>query len=234
MPNSYLLKWDQTGERWYQNGVSHGVLFPMTSEGTYGDGVVWNGLTGIDENPDGGDITDLWADNIKYASFRNPENYGGTIKAYTYPDEWLPCDGQKAVGGVVYQGQKRQPFGLCYRTELGNDTMTDTDDAYILHLVYNATVSPSSKSHATQNENPDAEEMSWDFKSLPVAVEGVTGVAFTSKLELDSRKLTATKMAAIEQVLYGTPAVTGTNAAAAVPARLPLPGEVASIIAAAT
>lgn len=231
MPNTYLLQWDQIGERWYQNGVSKGVLYPLDSEGAYSTGVVWNGLTGVDENPDGGDTTDLWADNIKYASFRNPENYGGNIKAYTYPDEWLPCDGQKAVNGIVFQGQKRQAFGLCYRTELGNDTMADDDDAYILHLIYNATVSPSSKSHATKNENPDAEEMSWDFKCTPVPVAEVTGVEFTSKIELDSRKLTAGKMEAIEQVLYGTPASGNT---AAVAARLPLPGEVASIIAAAT
>ena len=229
MPATFQLQWDQTGERWYQSGVSHGVLYPMDANSEYSKGVVWNGLTGVDENPDGGDTTDLWADNIKYASFRNPENYGGNIKAYTYPDEWCDCDGFKVVNGISYQGQKRKPFGLCYRTEIGNDA---ADEEYILHLVYNATVSPSSKSHATKNENPDAEEMSWDFKSTPVAVTGVSGVEFTSSIELDSRRLTDNQMAAIKQVLYGTPATTGTNATAAVDARLPLPGEVASIIAA--
>ena len=217
----FEIKWDETGERWYQNGVSHGVLYPMDANSAYPLGVAWNGLRGVDENPEGGDITDLWADNIKYASFRNPENYGGNIKAYTYPDEWLPCDGQLLVDGVAYQGQKRKPFGLCYRTELGNDSVAEE---YILHLIYNSTVSPSSKSHATKSENPDAEEMSWDFKSTPVNVTGVTGVTTTSVVEVDSRRFTDAQMLALEKVLYG---FNNTDA------RLPLPGEVASILAAA-
>ena len=222
MPVTYKLTWDDTGERWFGSGVSKGVLYPMESDGTYGDGVAWNGLTGVDENPEGGDTTDLWADNIKYASFRNPENYGGNIKAYTYPDEFLPCDGMTNVGGVVFGGQKRQPFGLCYRTEVDNDIGSG---GYILHLVYNCTVSPSSKSHATKNENPDAEEMSWDYKSTPVNVTGVTGVETTSTIELDSRLLSAAKMEAIETVLYG---------AGSTEATLPAPGTVYSIIAAVT
>ena len=225
MPNvEFKLKWDQTGERWYTTGASQGVLYPMNAQGAYPQGYVWNGLRGVDENPDGGDTTDLWADNIKYASFRNPENYGGNIKAYTYPDEWLPCDGMKIVDGVVFQGQKRQPFGMCYRTELGNDTMTDEDDAYVLHLIYNATVSPSSKSHNTKSENPDAEEMSWDYKCTPVAVNNVAGIKATSTIELDSRNLTAAQMLAIEKVLFGFEQTE---------ARLPSPDEVYSIIKAA-
>lgn len=200
MSVQYKIEWDKTGERWFSNGVSHGVLYPMTSEGAYSEGVAWNGLTGVDENPDGGDTTDLWADNIKYASFRNPENYGGTIKAYTYPDEFLPCDGQANVGGLVFQGQKRLPFGMCYRTEVSNDAAADE---YILHIMYNCTVSPTSKSHNTKNENPDAEEMSWDFKSTPVNVTGVTGVTSTCVVELDSRNFTDAQMEAIEKVLYG-------------------------------
>lgn len=218
----FKTEWDTTGERWFSSGVSRGVLYPMESDGTYGDGVAWNGLTGVDENPEGGDTTDLWADNIKYASFRNPENYGGTIKAYTYPDEFLPCDGMVESGGVVFGGQKRMPFGLCYRTEVDNDTGSG---GYILHLVYNCTVSPSSKSHNTKNENPDAEEMSWDYKSTPVNVTGVTGVQTTSTIELDSRLLTVAKMEAIEKVLYG---YSSTEAA------LPDPGTVYSTIAAVT
>ena len=197
---TYELSWDDTGTRWFGSGVSRGVLYPMKSDGTYDAGVAWNGLTGVDENPDGGDTTDLWADNIKYASFRNPENYGGTIKAYTYPDEFLPCDGQTQVDGVTFGGQTRKPFGLCYRTEVDNDTGSG---GYILHLVYNCTVSPSSKSHTTKNENPDAEEMSWDYKSTPVNVTGVTGVETTSVIELDSRVLQAGEMEAIEKKLYG-------------------------------
>lgn len=219
MPTTYKITWDDTGSRWFQNGVSRGVLYPMTSEGVYGAGVAWNGLRGVDENPDGGDVTDLWADNIKYASFRNPENYGGNIKAYTYPDEWLPCDGQKKVDGVVFGGQKRQPFGLCYRTEESNDVGAEH---YILHLVYNSTVSPSSKSHNTKSENPDAEEMSWDFKSTPVNVTGVTGVSSTSVVEISSRNFTPEKMAALEAVLYGSGQTDG---------RLPAPGELAGLLA---
>ena len=222
MPVTYLTTWDETGDRWFGNGVSRGMYYPMNNDGTYGEGVAWNGLTGVDENPEGGDTTDLWADNIKYASFRNPENYGGNIKAYTYPDEFMPSDGMKEVDGVIFTGQKRQPFGLCYRTELDNDAGTG---GYIIHLVYNCTVSPSSKSHATKSENPDAEEMSWDFKSTPVNVAGVTGVTTTNVIELDSRTLSAAKMEAIEKVLYGF----GTTAAT-----LPSPGTVYSTITAVT
>ena len=222
MPTTYKMTWDDTGKRWFSSGVNHGVLYPMNNDGTYGDGVAWNGLTGIDENPDGGDTTDLWADNIKYASFRNPENNGGTIKAYTYPDEFLPCDGQTKVDGVVFGGQKRMPFGLCYRTDVDNDTGSG---GYILHLVYNCTVSPSSKSHNTKNENPDAEEMSWDYKSTPVNVVGVTGVETTSTIELDSRLLSSAKMTAIETLLYGVGDTKGT---------LPDPGTVYSTISSVT
>ena len=196
----YELSWDDTAERWFGNGVSHGVLYPMKDDGTYDDGVAWNGLTGVDENPDGGDTTDLWADNIKYASFRNPENYGGTIKAYTYPDEFAPCDGMKIVDGVTFGGQKRKPFGFCYRTELDNDTGTG---GYIIHVVYNSTVSPTSKSHNTKNENPDAEEMSWDYKSTPVTVTGITGIETTCTMEFSTRLLTADQMTAVEKLLYG-------------------------------
>ena len=222
MSVEYKLSWDGTGERWFSSGVSHGVLYPMNANGTYAAGVAWNGLTGVDENPDGGDVTDLWADNIKYASFRNPENYGGTIKAYTYPDEWMPCDGMKVVDDIYYQGQKRQPFGLCYRTELGNDTSSED---YIIHVVYNCTVSPTSKSHATKNENPDAEEMSWDYKATPVTVTGVTGIETTCKIEIDSRKFTDAQMEAVEKLLYG---YSTTDAA------LPTPSAIAAAIAAAT
>ena len=237
MPTNFQLKWDQTGERFYESGVSHGVLYPMNSSGAYPKGVVWNGLTGVDENPDGAEEQVLWADNIKYATFRTPENHKGNIKAYTYPDEWKACDGQKSpngMDGLTFGQQKRQPFGFVYRTEMGNDTAVESDDGYILHLVYNSTVSPSSKSRTTQNENPDAVEFSWDYSSTPVQVTEVTGVNQTSTLELNSIKLGSAKMAAIETVLYGTAATTGTNATAAVDARLPLPDEVYTILAAVT
>ena len=228
MPNQFAIEWDGTGERYFQNGVQRGVVYPMTEQGTYPTGYAWNGLIEVDDNPDGGDTTDLWADNIKYASFRNPENNGGSIKAYTFPMEFLPCNGVKVVDGIAYYGQKRQPFGFCYRNEISNDAGAEE---YVIILVYNSTISPTSKSHQTKSENPSAEEMSWDYKSTPVNVTGVEGVTTTSTMELDSRQLTDNQMAAIEAVLYGTPASGGT---AAVAPRLPLPGEVASIIRAAT
>lgn len=216
------LTWDQTGERWFQTGVSKGVLYPMTASGTYPLGVAWNGLTKVDENPDGAEEQVLWADNIKYATFRTPENHKGNISAYTHPDEWYACDGQKGIEtlpGITFGQQKRQPFGLCYRTEESNDANAEE---YILHIVYNSTVSPSSKSHNTQNENPDAEEMSWDYSSTPVPVEGVSGVEQTATIELSSRQLGTTKMTAIENVLYGSTTAD---------ARLPLPAEIATLLA---
>jgi len=227
MPNQFAIEWDSTGTRYFQNGVQRGVVYPMTEQGTYPTGYAWNGLIEVDDNPDGGDTTDLWADNIKYASFRNPENNGGSIKAYTFPAEFLPCNGVKIVDGIAYYGQKRQPFGFCYRNEISNDAGAEE---YVIILVYNSTISPTSKSHQTKSENPSAEEMSWDYKSTPVNVTGVEGVTTTSTMELDSRQLTADQMAAIEAVLYGTPASGNTEAVAP---RLPLPGEVASIIKAA-
>lgn len=230
------LVWDQTGERYFESGISHGVLYPMDNNGAYPEGVAWNGLTGVDENPDGAEEQVLWADNIKYAAFRTPENHKGNIKAYTYPDEWKACDGQKTAGtltGMTFGQQRRQPFGMCYRSEIGNDTAMDSDDGYILHLDYNSTVSPSSKSRATQNENPDAVEFSWDFSSTPVPVTGVEGVKQTCTIELNSLKLGANKMAAIEAVLYGTDAVSG-GSGNGTTARLPLPDEVYDIISKAT
>lgn len=231
MSVNFDLKWDQTGEREYELGVSKGVLYPM-SGGTYQAGVAWNGLTGVDENPDGGDINDVWADNIKYASFQTPENHKGNIKAYMFPDEFYPCNGMASpsgMSGLVFGGQTRKSFGFCYRTEIGNDA--DESAGYKLHLVYNCRVQPSSRSHATKSENVDPEEMSWDYSSTPVPVEGITGVTQTSTVEIKSTDFTDAQMEALETVLYGTAAVTGTNAAAAVPARLPAPGEVYTILA---
>ena len=234
----FNIEWDKSGEREYEVGVSHGVLYPMKN-GQYQAGVAWNGLSGVDENPDGGDINDIWADNIKYASFQTPENHKGNIKAYMFPDEFYPCNGMVApdgMPGLVYGGQKRSAFGMCYRTEVG----TDTDEAagYKLHLVYNCKVSPSSRSHNTKTENVEPEEMSWDYSSTPVPVIGITGVEQTSSVEIKSTDFTDDQMAALEAVLYGTAAVAADvehdiEAVAAVPARLPAPGEVYTILAAA-
>lgn len=229
MPTYAPLVWDASGERWYHSGVSKCVLYLQDGSGAYPKGVAWNGITGIDGTPDGAEVTDLWADNIKYASFRSAEKYGGTIKAYTYPDEWMECDGFKSpanLPGMRIAQQKRSGFGLCYRTELGNDTASGADDGYILHLVYGATASPSEQSHETINDNPDAMEFSWDFETTPVNVlTAISNAKPTSCIELDSRDLGSTKMTAIEAVLYGSTTAD---------ARLPLPDEVATILAAAT
>jgi len=218
------LQWDLSGEREYELGVSKGVLFPMAN-GAYQAGVAWNGLTSVEENPDGADINDIWADNIKYASFQSPENHKGTIKAYMFPNEFYPCNGMvspEGMEGLTYSGQPRSPFGLCYRTEIG----TDTDEAagYKLHFVYNCKVRPSSRAHNTKNENPDPEEMSWEYSSTPVPVTGVTGVTQTSTVEVKSTDFTDAQMKALEKVVYGF---------GETDARLPMPGEIKTIIASA-
>lgn len=235
MPKAFNIQWDADGQREYNVGVSKGVLYPMKN-GVYQAGVAWNGLSGVDENPDGGDINDIWADNIKYASFQTPENHKGTIKAYMFPDEFYPCNGMaspEGMPGLVYGGQKRSSFGFCYRTEIG----TDRDEAagYKLHLVYNCKVSPSSTSHNTKTENVEPEEMSWEYSSTPVSVTGITGVEQTSTVEVKSTDFTDAQMAALEAVLYGTAAVAADaqnniSAADAVAARLPAPGEVYTIL----
>lgn len=231
------IKFDETGERFYESGVSCGVLYLMNDDGTYGEGEAWNGLTGIDENPDGGDEQVLWADNIKYATFRAPENHKGNIKAYTYPDSFKKCNGMRThstMGGISVGQQKRAPFGFCYRTEKGNDTAQDTDDGYIIHVVYNCTVSPTSRSYSTQNENPDAVEFSWDYSSTPVPVTKITGVKQTSTMEFDSLLLGAAKMTALEKLLYGSDATTGENAQTATTATLPTPDAIIDALAAVT
>lgn len=232
MPNSVLLEWDKSGERYFQTGTNHGVLYLLDNNNEYTNGEAWNGLTGVDESPEGAEPQDVWADNIKYATFRSPENHGGTIKAYTFPNGFYACNGQAQpsdLQGMALGQQKRKVFGFCYRTEESDDL---GHEYYILHLVYNCTVSPSSKSNATQNENPDPVEMSWDYKSTSVPVTGITGVEQTCVVELSSRMLGSTKMAAIEQVLYGSPETTvqGGSTSQAIPARLPLPGEVYTIL----
>jgi hypothetical protein len=238
---NYGIQWDQIGDREWEVGVSHGVLYPLKN-GVYQDGVAWNGLSGVDENPEGGDINNIWADNIKYATFQTAENHKGTVKAYMFPDEFYACNGwtsPEGMIGLVYAGQRRIPFGFCYRTEVG----TDTDEAkgYKLHIVYNCRVQPSSRSHNTKNENVEPEEMSWDYSSTPVPVVGVEGVEQTSVVEVKSVDFTKAQMEALESVLYGTPAIPAVeadvehniaaqDAVDAVPARLPSPGEIYTIL----
>lgn len=216
---NWSITWDATGERFWETGTDHAVLYLAGQSGTYTGGVAWNGITGITESPEGAEATDLWADNIKYASIRATETFGGTIEAYTYPDEFEACDGSATLAdGVKIGQQSRAKFGLSYRTKKGNDL---TEEAgYILHLVYGATCSPSERAYATINDSPEAITFSWEFDTSPV---NVTGHKATSLITIDSTKADATKLAALEQILYGTPASGNTEA---VPARLPLPDEV--------
>lgn len=223
MPNTieYAINWDATGARLYETGVDRGVLYVQGTNG-YGEGVAWNGLTSVSESPDGAEPTDLWADNIKYASMRSAETFGGTIEAYTYPEEFNECDGNLAVATGVYAGQQgRKSFGLCYRTKLGND-VAGSDYGYKLHLVYGCTASPSEKSYETINDSPDAITFSWEFETTPV---NMTGGKPTSVIVIDSTKVDATKLATLEGILYGSSAAGSSTAA-----RLPLPDEVKSTL----
>lgn len=195
------ITWDAVGERYYELGVSKGVLFPYDkTKKAYSKGVAWNGLTGVSESPDGADLTDLWADNIKYASLRAAENFKATIEAYTYPKEFEQCDGSAEVAdGVTIGQQTRSPFGFSYVTKIGNDV--DDDLGYKLHIVYNATASPSDKSYESVNDSPDAITFSWEIETNPVEV---TGYKPTSFITIDSTKADPNKLKALEEKLYGT------------------------------
>lgn len=215
------LTWDATGEKLFEAGVDHGVLYPVGENGTYPKGVVWNGLITISESPEGGDENAFYADNIKYGVLRGTEDFGGSIEAYTYPDEWEACDGSATlVTGAVVSQQTRKAFGLSYRTLIGND-VDGLEHGYKLHLVYGATASPSEKSRETINDSPDASSMSWDFTTVPV---NVTGFKPTSHIIVDSTKATATGLAALENALYGSDEGQGSEA------RLPLPDEVKTLL----
>lgn len=210
------MEWDKSGERRYEAGVSHGVFYPIDNQGNYTPGVVWNGLTSVNESPEGAEPNELWADNMKYAVLYSAETFGATIEAYTYPEEFEECDGSAALVAGVYVGQqKRKPFGFCYRTEISDDLGTS---GYKLHLVYGATARPSDKDYETINDSPDAITFSWEITTTPV---NVTGHQATATVVVDSTKVDSTKLAALEAILYGSG--TGQNAVAA---RLPLPDEV--------
>lgn len=214
------LIWDKTGERLYETGVDKGVLYPQ-SEGAYLKGVAWNGLINVNENPSGAEATPLYADNIKYLNLMSAEEFGATVEAYMYPAEFGECNGEaELTTGVSIGQQKRKAFGLSYQTKIGSDT--DNELGYKIHLVYGALAAPSEKAYATINDSPEAITFSWELSTTPVEV---TGFKPTATLVIDSTKVTAEKMAAIEAILYGTE-----NAEA----RLPLPDEVLSIINAVT
>lgn len=225
MPDiSYLIEWDKAGEHLYETGVDHGVLYPQANNGTYPEGVAWNGLTKVDEKPTGAEATKLWADNIKYLNLYSAEEFEASIEAYTYPDEFAILDGSVEIAtGVMIGQQNRKSFGLCYRTVIGND-IEGNDHGFKLHLIYGAQVSPSEKSYETINDSPSAITFSWEMKTTPV---NVTGYKPTACLTIDSTKADETKLGNLLQILYGTPASGGESAVAA---RLPLPDEVKTIL----
>ena len=194
------LTWHNTGDREIEAGVSEVALFPMGNSG-YESGIAWNGVTAINENPSGADVTDLYADNIKYASMTSAEKFGFTIEAYTYPDAWAECDGSKeAVTGVFLGQQPRKAFGLVYKTQIGDEAHPGMDKGYKLHIIYNCTAAPSSRGYTTINDNPDAISFSWEANSTPVAV---TGYKATSAITIDSTKANSTKLTALIAKIYG-------------------------------
>lgn len=213
------LVWDKSGERLYETGVKQGVLYPQDTAGTYPKGVAWNGLTAVTETPSGAETTALYADDIKYVNLISAEELGGTIEAYMYPDEFAECDGSVALTPGMYIGQQdRKTFGLCYRTTLGNDTDSN-NHGYKLHIIYGALAAPSEKAYATINDSPEAITFSWEFKTTPV---NVTGHKPTASIVIDSTKVDAEKLAALEKILYGDDTSDGP--------RLPLPDEVLSTL----
>lgn len=213
-----VLVWDQTGEKKYETGIDKGVLYPIDAQGKYSKGVAWNGLTGVTESPEGAEATSLYADNVKYLSLYSAEEFGGTIEAYTYPDEFEKCDGSEEIAtGVTIGQQNRSIFGLCYRTIIGNDVKAN-DYGYKLHIVYGAQCSPSEKPYETVNDSPEAITLSWEFSTTPVPV---TGHKPTATVTINSTKTSAAAMAAIEKILYGDEDKE---------ARLPLPDEIATIM----
>lgn len=213
-----ILTWDVTGEKLYETGVQKGVLYVMSDLGTYPAGVAWNGLTAVTESPSGAESNPIYADDTKYLNLVSAEEFGATIEAYTYPDEFAACDGSASLGaGVTIGQQSRKTFGLCYRTALGND-IEGTEYGYKLHLIYGATAAPSEKSYQTVNDSPEAITFSWDVTTVPV---NVTGFKPTASLVIDSTKVAAGKLADIEELLYGT---------AGASSQLPLPDAIKAIL----
>lgn len=213
------LVWDQTGERLYETGVKNGVLYIPTA-GVYSKGVAWNGLTAVTESPSGAEPTALYADDIKYLSLMSAEEFGATIEAYMYPDEFAECDGSAELVNGVYVGQQaRKTFGLCYRTVIGND-VDNNDHGYKLHLIYGCLAAPSEKGFTTINDSPEAITFSWEVSTTPV---NVTGHKPTACITIDSTKADPTKLAALEDILYGSESAEP---------RLPLPDEIKTLMTA--
>lgn len=218
MPTAAALTWDAVGEHLYETGVDQVALYVMNGN-TYGDGVAWNGVTAITESPSGADATDIYADNIKYLSLRSAENFGATIEAYSSPDEFDQCDGMATPAtGVTIRQQTRKPFGLAYRTLVGNDTQSN-DHGYQIHLIYNATAAPSEKAYQTVNESPEAITLSWELSTTPIAIADHPELKPTAHITIDSTKVDSAKLETFLAIIYGS---TQANA------RLPLPNEVIS------
>ena len=216
------ITWDDTGKRLYETGVKMGVLYPIQEGGLYSKGVAWNGLITVTESPSGAEATALYADDIKYLNLLSNEEFGATIEAYTYPDEFAECDGSASLAtGVMIGQQKRKTFGLCYRTALGND-VEGNDYGYKLHLVYGCLAAPSEKGFSTINDSPEAITFSWEVSTTPVSV---TGFKPTSQITIDSTKVNAEKLSALEDILYGKAGDESNGP------RLPLPNEVATLMA---
>lgn len=214
------ITWDQVGQKLYETGVDHGVLYKQVS-GAYPKGVAWNGLTNVTESPSGAEPSPLYADNIKYVNLMSAEEYKATVEAYMYPDEFAECDGSKELSEGVYIGQQsRTPFGLCYRTKIGND-VDGENYGYKLHLIYGALASPTEKSYATVNDSPEAITLSWELSTTPVEVKNGKPTAL---LTIDSTKANPAKLAQLEGILYGGESEE---------ARLPLPDEIATLFSAA-
>lgn len=222
------LTWDKTGERCYETGVDHGVLYPVGENGTYPKGVAWNGLTAVTESPSGAEANAIYADNIKYLSLMSAEEFGASIEAYMYPDEFAVCDGTaELAAGVTVGQQPRKSFGLSYRTIAGNDTEGE-NHGYKLHLIYGAMASPSEKAYQTVNDSPEAISFSWEVTTTPVEIAAIdpgTGKPFkpTASLTIDSTKVSAEKLKAFEAILYGSDEDGGKEA------RLPLPDEIITL-----
>lgn len=218
------IEWDKTGEKLYETGVKNGVLYLPDESGAYTKGVAWNGLTSVKESPSGAEATPLYADDIKYLELTSAEEFGGTLECYTYPDEFAECDGSAEVApGVIIGQQNRKTFGLCYRTTLGND-IKGNEYGYKLHLIYGAKASPSEKAYSTINDSPEAITFSYEISTTPV---NVTGHKPTASLIVDSTKVSAEKMAALEELLYGKD---GVESSPNNNPRLPLPDEVITLL----
>lgn len=226
---AFAIEWDKVGERFYEIGVDRGVFYPLTvnsetNEAEYKNGEAWSGLSNVSANPEGADTNDIWADNMKYLSLRAAETFGATIECYSYPDGFKACNGEdELVTGVTIGQQTRKPFGFSWRSRIGND-VDFQDHGYKIHLVYNATASPTEKSYGTINDSTDVDTMSFEIDTTAIPVN-ITGQTFkpTSYITIDSTKVASEALAAFEQILYGTPA-SGNDPAVA--PEMPLPEDV--------